>query len=138
MDKKLLLKTLILWFVLLLLAILNGALRTFGYKPVVGDLVAHQISTVIFIALIFVTTWIGFRKDASSRSDKSLILVGIVWLVLTELFEFVAGHYLFGNSWERILADYNILNGRIWVFVLIAILFMPLTLKKTIKAQKHS
>jgi hypothetical protein len=41
-------------------------------------------------------------------------------------FELLAGHYVFGNSWEKLLADYNLFRGRIWVLVLIVILFAPL------------
>jgi hypothetical protein len=40
-------------------------------------------------------------------------------------FEFLAGHYLFGNPWERLLADYNIFRGRVWVTVLLLQLFGP-------------
>jgi hypothetical protein len=41
-------------------------------------------------------------------------------------FELLAGHYVFGNSWEKLLADYNLFRGRIWALVLIIILFAPL------------
>ena len=54
------------------------------------------------------------------------LLVGIVWVALTVAFEFLAGHYVFGNSWERLIADYNVFRGRIWILVLLANLFAPL------------
>ena len=38
-------------------------------------------------------------------------MVGIAWVALTVAFEFLAGHYVFGNSWEKLLADYNVLRG---------------------------
>jgi hypothetical protein len=44
-------KYVLCWFGLLVIAMFNGALRDFGYKPVLGDLVAHQISCVIGIVL---------------------------------------------------------------------------------------
>ena len=34
--------------------------------------------------------------------------VGFIWLGLTLLFEFGAGHYLFRQPWRRLLADYNL------------------------------
>jgi hypothetical protein len=40
-------------------------------------------------------------------------------VVLTVLFEFGFGHFVMGNSWDTLLADYNVLEGRIWVMVLI-------------------
>jgi hypothetical protein len=44
---------------------------------------------------------------------------------MTVAFELLAGHYLFGNTWERLLADYNVLRGRIWVLVLITTFLAP-------------
>jgi hypothetical protein len=49
-----------------------------------------------------------------------------VWLLLTVAFEFLAGHYLFGHAWDRLLADYNLAGGRIWVLVLATTMFAPL------------
>ena len=51
--------------------------------------------------------------------------IGAGWVVLTLAFEFLAGHYLFANSWERLLADYNVAQGRIWILVLITTLLAP-------------
>jgi hypothetical protein len=47
-------------------------------------------------------------------------------VALTVAFEFFAGHYAFGNSWERLIADYNVFRGRIWILVLLANFFAPL------------
>jgi hypothetical protein len=63
--------------------------------------------------------WIGPRQSADAWS------VGALWLVLTLGFEFLVGHYVFRNSWEKLLADYNILQGRIWVLVPIITLLAP-------------
>lgn len=41
-------------------------------------------------------------------------------------FEFLAEHYVFGNSWERLIGDYNVFRGRIWILVLLMNLFAPL------------
>ena len=45
------LKYFLAWFGMMILAILNGTLRDVFYKPHVGDLAAHQISTVILLVL---------------------------------------------------------------------------------------
>jgi len=54
------------------------------------------------------------------------IMIGILWILMTVAFEFLAGHYLFGTSWEKIIADYNIARGRIWILVLVATLISPI------------
>ena len=53
-------------------------------------------------------------------------MLGTVWVALTVAFEFLAGHYVFGNSWERLIVDYNVFRGRIWILVLLMNLFAPL------------
>jgi hypothetical protein len=44
---------------------------------------------------------------------------------LTLGFECLVGHFLFGNPWSRLLEDYNVLRGRIWVLVLVTIAVAP-------------
>jgi hypothetical protein len=44
---------------------------------------------------------------------------------LTVLFEFVFGHYVLGNSWDVLLADYRIWQGRLWSLVLISEAIAP-------------
>jgi hypothetical protein len=41
-------------------------------------------------------------------------------------FEFLAGHYLFGKPWPVLVADYNLLRGRVWLFVPLVTLLAPL------------
>ena len=114
-----------MWLVFVVIAIINAAVRNKVYKPVVGDLVAHQISTVIFVSLIFVVTYLILRVSGLQLTDLSALVMGSIWLVSTILFEFVAGHYAFKNSWEKLLADYNIFKGRIWSLVLLATFLAP-------------
>jgi hypothetical protein len=59
------------------------------------------------------------------RSAQQAWAVGLMWVVLTLAFEFLAGHYLFHNPWSRLLEDYNVIRGRIWILVLITTLVSP-------------
>jgi len=113
------------WLVFVVIAILNAAFRNKVYKPVVGDLAAHQISTIVFVSLIFVVTYLILQVSDLQLTDFSALVMGGIWLVSTILFEFVAGHFVFKNSWEKLLADYNIFRGRIWVLVLVATFLAP-------------
>ena len=45
--------------------------------------------------------------------------------MLTLAVEFLAGHFLFRNTWERLLADYNLAQGRVWILVLVTTLVTP-------------
>ena len=119
-----LLRATIIWFLLAFLAILNGAAREVFIRPAFGEPAGHVISTLIFCVVILAVAvvslgWIG------PASRRAALTVGIVWVCLAVAFELLAGHFLFSNSWDTLLADYNILRGRIWVLVLFTSLLAP-------------
>jgi hypothetical protein len=119
------LRALIIWVVLLFVAILNGAARSAVITPWMGEQAGHIISTLILSLAILVVAWtsIGWINPGSG---KDALLVGTAWVILTVAFEFLAGHYLFGNPWEKLFADYDIAQGRIWGLVLITSFIAPL------------
>ena len=117
------LKYILAWFPMLLLAVLNGTLRDLGYKQYTGDLTAHQISTVTLIILFaFYIGYIIHRFPPSSTTQA--ILIGTIWVIFTLCFEFGFGRYR-GNSWNVLFSDYNILKGRIWILIPVWILIAP-------------
>ncbi|HMU73485.1 MAG TPA: hypothetical protein PKD93_12130 [Ferruginibacter sp.] len=109
------LKYFLAWFPMLLLAIGNGALREFVFRKYMGELPAHQLST--FSLLLLFTIYIRFVIHwIPPASARQALLIGLFWLALTLLFEFGFGRYR-GNSWEKLLADYNLLEGRLWLLI---------------------
>ena len=114
-----------IWFLFAILGTINGIIRDNTYKNFFGDLLSHQISTLIFIFLIFVIIYFFFNKSNLAYLNKDLWIIGFFWLIATILFEFFFGHYIFANSWNKLFADYNIFNGRIWGLVLFSILIGP-------------
>ncbi len=130
MNSKLFLTILGAWFLFMILAIINGLIRNVVYKPIVGDLVAHQISSIIFIAVILIVTYIIFKLTSLKLNDSEALLTGTIWLTMTIVFEFIAGHYVFGNPWENIFADYDLFKGRLWSIVLLFIFLSPYIVNK--------
>lgn len=118
-------RALAMWLLLLILAVLNGAIREALIKPRFGEQGAHIGSTAILCAAIILVAWTSISWIGPNDRREALV-VGTVWVALTVAFEFLAGHYVFSNSWERLLADYNMVRGRIWILVLLANLFAPL------------
>jgi hypothetical protein len=119
------LRTIAAWLLFLVAAIVNGAFRVNVLIPRLGDHRAHIVSTLILATVIVIgaapiVQWIGVDHAADAMA------VGTLWLGCTLTFEFLAGHYLFGNSWQHLLADYDLRHGRIWLLVLIATLLAPL------------
>ena len=119
-----LLKILVIWLVLAVLAVANGAARNAFLTPRLGEQRAHVASTAVLCLVILAVAWASIRW-IGPESAAGALLVGAVWLLLTLAFEFLAGHYLFGHPWSRLVADYNLARGRVWVFVLVATLIAP-------------
>jgi hypothetical protein len=118
------LKYILGWFGLLIVAIINGAIRESLYKPAVGDLAAHQISTATGIILFgLVIWWMSRRWPIPNARDAWSI--GLVWVGMTVCFEFLFGHYVMGHPWDKLFHDYNVLEGRVWVIVLVWTLIAP-------------
>lgn len=112
------------WLLLAVVAIANGILRQSTYGKMVSDLTAHQVSTVTAIIFMgMLVFWLNRRWPIESASQAWLI--GVIWLVLTVAFEFGFGHFVVGHTWSKLLADYNLFNGRVWSLFLLWILAMP-------------
>ena len=112
------LKYILAWFPMVVIAIFNGSLRQFTYGTLLNELTAHQISTLT--GIIFFGFYIYFiTKKWRLESAQQAVTVGFIWLAMTILFEFVFGHYIMGNTWERLFHDYNLFAGRVWILILI-------------------
>lgn len=112
------------WFLLMVLAILNGILRNALLTPRLGEQAGHVVSTLVFSGVILIVAWV-LTPWIGPRSPRGAWRVGLSWLGLTVAFEFLAGHYLFGHSWPKLFADYDVVQGRIWPLVLLATLVTP-------------
>ncbi len=117
-------KYLLVWLLLAVVAIANGVLRQSTYGKFVPELAAHQISTVTAIVFFGVVVWI-VQRIWPIESQSQAWVIGVCWLLMTIAFEFGFGHYVAGHSWGRLLADYNLLAGRIWLFFLVWVAVLP-------------
>jgi hypothetical protein len=112
------------WVPMVLIAIVNGAIRELGYGKHLGELRAHQVSTMTAVLLFGLYIW-ALTRLWRIESPGQALTIGFIWLGLTVAFEFLFGHYVMGHPWSRLLHDYSILAGRIWVVVLIWITIAP-------------
>lgn len=118
------LRAVLIWCALLVVASINGAAREAVLIPRIGEVGGRAVSTLALSTFIVVLTWISIGWIAP-RSAQQAWAVGVMWVALTLAFEFLAGHYLFHNPWSRLLEDYNVIRGRIWILVLITTLVSP-------------
>lgn len=120
-----LVRTVFSWCVLLAVAIGNGFIRESFITPRTGRAAAHALSTVLLSLLIVIVGWLA-TGWIEPRTLQDAWLVGVIWLLLTLAFEFLAGHFVFGRTWAELLSEYNLLAGKIWVMVLIVTLMTPI------------
>jgi hypothetical protein len=111
------------WFPMLLIAFANGWLREALLRPRLGEDLARPLSTVLL--LLFFLCYIAlftrrFRVPAAGTALKG----GALWMLLTLAFEFGIGWYS-GLSWETMLGEYRLDEGRLWVLVPLTVGLAP-------------
>jgi hypothetical protein len=114
---------LLLWFPMMLIAVLNGTARDLVYKKYTGELTAHQLSTISLLILLGLYIWRVMHNYPASSATEAL-LIGTSWMTLTLVFEFGLGRAR-GRSWSELMADYQVQKGRIWVLIPIGLLIAP-------------
>jgi hypothetical protein len=117
-------KYLAAWFVMLLVSVANGAVRDITYGRYVDALTAHQISTATGILLLGLVIGLCSAVVPVS-SGRQAVSLGLFWAAFTVAFEFLFFHFIGGRSWSELLADYNVLQGRVWVFVVLWVAVAP-------------
>lgn len=118
-----LLKHLLLWFPMIAIAFANAAVREIIFLRYFNELRAHQISTVLLIALCSIYVWL-VTPILKIQNLKQASFVGLMWVIYTILFEFTLGR-LTNKPWDVLLQDYNILAGKLWPLFLLCLFLMP-------------
>jgi len=112
------------WFPIIILAFINATIREAVYKRYVGELGAHQISTLTLCILVGIYVWV-LSRHLKLQSSGQAVGVGLMWLVMTVIFETTLGRYVLGNPWSQVLRDYNVLEGRVWPLFLLWLTVSP-------------
>jgi hypothetical protein len=116
-------KAIVFWFLLLVVAVASGALREGLLTPRLGELRAHQIGTVI-VCLVFLGLMIVFVRWTQPTKMEALA-IGAAWVVATMAFETIMVRVWMGKPWSAVFADYNLLQGRLWILALATTLLGP-------------
>ncbi len=127
-------KYLIAWVPMLVIAFANGALRETTYGRRMAGPRANAISCATGIAALGVFIWL-FSRSWPAASAMEALAGGVAWLVLTVAFEFGFGR-LRGRSWPELLRDYDVPRGRLWPLVLLWITIAPLIFHSAAAARR--
>ena len=84
---------------------------------------ANQISTVSLVLLLAIyIAWVIKKYPPHSALDA--FLIGLLWMVLTLVFEFGFGLYR-GNTWAQLMDAYTISKGHLWLLIPIWLVVAP-------------
>jgi hypothetical protein len=106
------------------IAVANGVVRQAWLLPRFGDTLARQISTLSLLILFAIYMGALFRFWPLAAGRLALG-VGIAWLALTLAFEFGLGYFVSHLTWREMLAEYDLVSGRLWLLVPIWVAVAP-------------
>ena len=112
------------WLLLFAVMFANGAARVVVLQPRLGEERARQLASLTGVGLVLLVGWLLVRASPEA-SAAQLWRVGAGWLAATVAFELVFGHFVSGLGWRALLADYDIVRGRLWPLVLISVGVAP-------------
>jgi hypothetical protein len=118
-------RAVLVWLVLIGAEFIHGILRTLFLAPYTGDFRARQIGVFTGSCLIVGVAYLLVRW-LRVRNAKSLLFVGLLWLVLTVGFELGFGHFVVGRSWEDLACDYNLARGGLLPIGLLVLTLSPM------------
>lgn len=117
------------WFGMLALALANGALRAAVTQPLLGETTARALATAVLLAGLTAYVWWWHRRHPIPTARQAWA-IGLAWVAMTLGFEFGWGGLVEGLSWATMLADYDLMSGRIWVLVPIWIVLAPAVVRR--------
>ncbi|MCG8519188.1 MAG: hypothetical protein MI794_14460 [Pseudomonadales bacterium] len=123
MPLTVILKGLAIWLGILVLAMANGVLRETVLRPWLGAPGALILSGVLLSALILAVAYASLPW-LQLRQTWQRLAVGLGWLVLTLMFEFLFGLWQ-GKSWAELLMPYTFKDGNLWPLVLAVTVLAP-------------
>ena len=111
-------KSLPTWLMIIPLAVLNGALRDFALRSLLGWY-ALPVSGVLLCGMILLLAWLRVPRFVRGGS-RQRVLVGVVWAVLAVIFECMLGIAL-NRQWVDLAAAYDVSSGNLWLLVVVCV-----------------
>jgi hypothetical protein len=123
------LRSMVVWFVFILLEVVNGTLRIAWLQPWLGEARAETVSFVTGSILVVAIATLFMPWVRPSRLAQ-LFEIGILWMGLTVIFEVALGRIVFAYSWHQIVSQFNILTHVFMPLELVVLLLAPFVAAK--------
>ncbi|MDD2266318.1 hypothetical protein [Sulfuricurvum sp.] len=126
---KTMIKSVGIWLLIIIAAIINGAIREKLLTPFIGADLSIPISGITLSVLVFVITYFALPFFGHIKS-RTYIFIGLFWIILRLAFEYLFGHYVMGKSWYEINHVFDIRNGNLFTLALVVTALSPWTAAK--------
>ncbi len=119
-------QALAVWILLLITVLVKENFQTKFLQPrLKNELRSHQISSIMMVIFFLFIFYFFFRFTGANYTENDLVNIGFMWMILTIVFQFLFGYLLMNYSFKRLLQDYNLTKGRLWIWVLLTLLLGP-------------
>lgn len=130
--KNLYFQAFLIWIVFAIITVFFGAFRELFFIPNTG--LGPNLSRALLLPLAFFyiigITYLFLKKTKAVYNKADIVKIGLLWFIATILFEFGFGGLVMGNSIAKLLADYNLLEGKTWSLFLLCVLTAPAIVNK--------
>jgi len=117
------------WLGAVLIGVANGVAREATYGRALGVRAAHNVSGVTGVAS-FAAYFSALDHRWPIPSLGEALRIGAIWTALTVAFEFGFGRLVAKQTWDELLADYDVAEGRTWPLVLAWIAVGPAVIRR--------
>ena len=123
------LKATMIWCIIVVFAIANGIFRESFLELYLEESIALPISGITLSIIIFTITFLSFKLIEKNR-PLIYLYIGIQWVVMTLLFEFLFGHFVMKKSWQELLQVFDVFEGNLFLLALLTSLFSPIIVSR--------
>ena len=122
---RFLFKGALVWLLMPLAAIANGALRDLLLGPLLGEQAAEILAVLLLLVLIYLITAVFLSRIGLRYRLADLWALGFLWMILTIAFEFIFFGVSMSVPISELLEAPNIFAGELLVVVLVGVLLAP-------------
>jgi hypothetical protein len=112
-----------------LIGVANGVLREATFAKLLGERAAHVASGATAV-MAFAGYFSALQRLWPIPTTNEALRIGGSWLAMTVAFEFGFGRTVAKQSWQELLDDYNLAEGRTWPLVLAWIALGPAVVRE--------
>ena len=119
------------------IGVANGAVRRMALGRRMSEQRAHQLSTLMLLLAIG-QRFRHLQRRYPVRRTSTALAIGATWAALTVGFELAMGRLVTKKSWDELISDYDLRQGRVWSLVPVCMLVGPEVVRRAFPAETET